>query len=128
MSITSRTQGLSDDRGGATGRVDPRLVGCAEPTDSMSRRFGIALIRGPGPARPWWFARSRPTPCRDDSGSLSFGAGGGPTPMDPEGSVTRWISLLKEGDHAAASPLWEKYFHRLVALARNRLRGTPRRA
>ena len=48
--------------------------------------------------------------------------------MDPEGSVTRWISLLKDGDRAAASPLWEKYFRRLVALSRERLRGTPRRA
>jgi DNA-directed RNA polymerase specialized sigma24 family protein len=48
--------------------------------------------------------------------------------MDPEGSVTRWISLLKDGDRAAASPLWEAYFHRLVALSRDRLRGTPRRA
>ena len=48
--------------------------------------------------------------------------------MDPEGSVTRWISQLKNGDRAAAQPLWEAYFHRLVALARDRLRGTPRRA
>jgi DNA-directed RNA polymerase specialized sigma24 family protein len=48
--------------------------------------------------------------------------------MDLEGSVTRWISQLKDGDRAAASPLWEAYFHRLVALARDRLRGTPRRA
>src|SRR5205823_14474513 len=49
-------------------------------------------------------------------------------PMDPEGSVTRWISRLKRGDRAAAQPLWQAYFHRLVALARDRLRGTPRRA
>ena len=48
--------------------------------------------------------------------------------MDPEGSVTRWIAQLKDGDRAAAQPLWEAYFHRLVALARKRLRGTPRRA
>jgi DNA-directed RNA polymerase specialized sigma24 family protein len=47
--------------------------------------------------------------------------------MDPEGSVTRWIAQLKDGDRAAAQPLWEAYFHRLVALARKRLRGTPRR-
>ena len=47
--------------------------------------------------------------------------------MDPEGSVTHWISLLKHGDRAAAPPLWEAYFHRLVALARSRLRNTPRR-
>ena len=44
--------------------------------------------------------------------------------MEPEGSVTRWIAQLKDGDRAAASPLWEAYFHRLVALARTRLRGT----
>jgi DNA-directed RNA polymerase specialized sigma24 family protein len=49
-------------------------------------------------------------------------------PMDPEGSVTRWISRLKDGDRAAAEALWRAYFHRLVALARDRLRGTPRRA
>ena len=48
--------------------------------------------------------------------------------MDTEGSVTRWISQLKNGDRAAAQPLWEAYFHRLVALARQRLRGVPRRA
>jgi DNA-directed RNA polymerase specialized sigma24 family protein len=48
--------------------------------------------------------------------------------MDPEGSVTRWISQLKNGDRAAAEALWRAYFHRLVALARDRLRGTPRRA
>src|ERR1700677_4012584 len=48
--------------------------------------------------------------------------------MDPEGSVTRWISQLKNGDRGAAEALWGAYFHRLVALARDRLRGTPRRA
>jgi DNA-directed RNA polymerase specialized sigma24 family protein len=48
--------------------------------------------------------------------------------MDTEGSVTRWISQLKNGDRDAAEALWRAYFHRLVALARKRLRGTPRRA
>jgi DNA-directed RNA polymerase specialized sigma24 family protein len=45
--------------------------------------------------------------------------------MHPEGqgSVTRWISALKHGDLAAAQPLWERYFRRLVGLARHRLRG-----
>jgi DNA-directed RNA polymerase specialized sigma24 family protein len=42
-------------------------------------------------------------------------------------SVTRWISGLRRGDQAAAQGLWEVYFHRLVALARTRLRNTPRR-
>ncbi|HJZ57290.1 MAG TPA: ECF-type sigma factor, partial [Gemmataceae bacterium] len=46
----------------------------------------------------------------------------------PGGSVTHWIDLLKAGDRAAAQPLWERYFPRLVGLARARLRGAPRRA
>jgi DNA-directed RNA polymerase specialized sigma24 family protein len=48
--------------------------------------------------------------------------------MSSAGSVTHWISRLKAGDHAAAQPLWEAYFQRLVDLARARLRGAPRRA
>jgi DNA-directed RNA polymerase specialized sigma24 family protein len=50
----------------------------------------------------------------------------GATPMDGEGSITVFLGLLKAGDRAAAQPLWDAYFHRLVALARSRLRGTPR--
>jgi DNA-directed RNA polymerase specialized sigma24 family protein len=45
---------------------------------------------------------------------------------DTEGSVTRWIWALKQGDQSAAQGLWEAYFRRLVGLARNRLRDTPR--
>jgi DNA-directed RNA polymerase specialized sigma24 family protein len=48
--------------------------------------------------------------------------------MASDGSVTRWIDSLKDGDPAAAQALWNTYFRRLVALARARLRGTPRRA
>src|SRR2546423_14922065 len=48
--------------------------------------------------------------------------------MLSRGSVTSWLNLLKRGEPAAAQPLWERYFPRLVALARTRLRGTPRRA
>ena len=44
------------------------------------------------------------------------------------GSVTHWINLLKAGDRAAAQPLWEGYFRRLVGLARQKLHGAPRRA
>jgi DNA-directed RNA polymerase specialized sigma24 family protein len=36
--------------------------------------------------------------------------------------------MLKRGDRAAAEALWGSYIHRLVALARARLGGTPRRA
>jgi DNA-directed RNA polymerase specialized sigma24 family protein len=46
---------------------------------------------------------------------------------DIGGSVTRWISALKQGDQAAAQGLWEAYFRRLVGLARARLRSAPRR-
>jgi DNA-directed RNA polymerase specialized sigma24 family protein len=44
----------------------------------------------------------------------------------PDGSVTRWIGDLKSGGAAAAQHLWERYFHRLVHLARARLRAAPR--
>jgi DNA-directed RNA polymerase specialized sigma24 family protein len=46
----------------------------------------------------------------------------------PEGSVTRWIGDLVAGDAAgsAAQKLWERYFDRLVHLARDRLRAAPR--
>jgi DNA-directed RNA polymerase specialized sigma24 family protein len=47
--------------------------------------------------------------------------------MSAPGSVTNWLSQLKDGDDAAAQPLWERYFLRMVALARKRLRGARRR-
>jgi DNA-directed RNA polymerase specialized sigma24 family protein len=46
--------------------------------------------------------------------------------MPPEGSVTRWLGPLQAGDPAAAQQLWERYFRRLVGLARKKLHGTPR--
>jgi DNA-directed RNA polymerase specialized sigma24 family protein len=48
--------------------------------------------------------------------------------MAPDGSVTRWIDRLKEGDPAAAQQLWDGYFRRMVEVARLRLRGVPRGA
>jgi RNA polymerase sigma factor (sigma-70 family) len=47
---------------------------------------------------------------------------------DAQGSITRWIGNLKAGGDAAAQPLWERYFDRLVRLARNKLRNRPGRA
>jgi DNA-directed RNA polymerase specialized sigma24 family protein len=44
----------------------------------------------------------------------------------PDGSVTRWIGDLKAGGDSAAQHLWERYFHRLVHLARARLRSARR--
>jgi len=48
--------------------------------------------------------------------------------MSSAGSVSHWISQLKARDPVAAQKVWERYFARLVNLARNRLRGQPRRA
>jgi DNA-directed RNA polymerase specialized sigma24 family protein len=42
------------------------------------------------------------------------------------GSVTCWLGNLKEGDLAAAQPLWERYFARLVGVARGKLKKVRR--
>src|SRR4051812_34799139 len=47
--------------------------------------------------------------------------------MSSDGSVTRLIGVMKDGDRDAAQRLWEAYFGRLVGLARGRLRGVSRR-
>jgi len=44
-----------------------------------------------------------------------------------EDDVTRWISQLARGDESAAQRIWERYFDRLVILAREELDGLPRR-
>src|SRR5215831_2165863 len=46
--------------------------------------------------------------------------------LQDEGSVTRWIGDLQAGGDSAAQHLWERYFHRLVHLARARLRAARR--
>src|SRR5262245_59845155 len=48
--------------------------------------------------------------------------------MEPGGEVTRWLRQLQGGDRSAAQRLWQRYFARLVGLARDRLRAAPRRA
>src|SRR5262245_7518831 len=47
--------------------------------------------------------------------------------MSANPSLTTWIGQLRVGNPEAAQPLWERYFARLVAIARNKLRGTSRR-
>jgi ECF sigma factor len=42
------------------------------------------------------------------------------------GSVTCWLGDLKGGDLAAAQPLWERYFSRLVGVARGKLKKVRR--
>jgi RNA polymerase sigma factor (sigma-70 family) len=43
------------------------------------------------------------------------------------GSVTHWIAQLNEGNRQAAQELWNRYFHRVVGLARRKLQGLPSR-
>ncbi len=47
--------------------------------------------------------------------------------MSSDGSVTHWIPALKSGDSVAAQEIWQRYYDRLVALARKRLIGSGRR-
>lgn len=47
--------------------------------------------------------------------------------MSFPGSVTHWIVALKDGDLAAAQPLWKRYYQQLVVLARNKLRSSRKR-
>jgi len=44
-------------------------------------------------------------------------------PSEEDGSITCWIDQLRAGDQSAAQPLWERYFQRLVGLARVKLRA-----
>jgi DNA-directed RNA polymerase specialized sigma24 family protein len=48
--------------------------------------------------------------------------------MSEEGSVSRWLGQCKDGVEDAFQMLWERYFPRLVGLARLCLRDAPRRA
>src|ERR1051325_667168 len=48
--------------------------------------------------------------------------------MPLQGSVSNWIGQVRQGEEQAAAQLWQRYFHRLVALARTNLRGVARRA
>jgi DNA-directed RNA polymerase specialized sigma24 family protein len=47
--------------------------------------------------------------------------------MPEDAPVTVWLDQLRAGDEGAVQPLWDRYFHRLVGLARARLRAAPKR-
>src|SRR5262249_55948531 len=69
--------------------------------------------------------RSRTLQSPSFAGDLRFREGN--EAMEPQGSVSRWLQQLQQGKTAAAQPLWERYFPRLVELARKKLRDAPRR-
>ncbi len=43
--------------------------------------------------------------------------------MTADGPVTPWLSLLRDGHPDAAQRIWDRYFRRLVGLARKKLSG-----
>jgi RNA polymerase sigma factor (sigma-70 family) len=48
--------------------------------------------------------------------------------MSERGSISRLLLDLKAGDIGTAQPLWERYYRRLVGLARKKLGDAPRQA
>jgi RNA polymerase sigma factor (sigma-70 family) len=48
--------------------------------------------------------------------------------MSSAGSVTQWLNQLQAGDPAAVDRLWERYFRRILGLARQKLPASLRRA
>ena len=47
--------------------------------------------------------------------------------MSVAGSITALVGHLQEGDQEAARLLWKRYYPRMVALARQKLKGSPPR-
>jgi RNA polymerase sigma factor (sigma-70 family) len=47
--------------------------------------------------------------------------------MSVPGSITALVERLQEGDQDAARLLWKRYYPRMVALARQKLKGSPPR-
>jgi DNA-directed RNA polymerase specialized sigma24 family protein len=46
--------------------------------------------------------------------------------MSSDGSITHWIREIQDGNQQVAQELWERYFSKLVQLARVELRGAKR--
>ena len=47
--------------------------------------------------------------------------------MNSHGSITQWLEQVKQGDSLAVQTVWNRYYHRLIGLARKKLQDTPRR-
>jgi RNA polymerase sigma factor (sigma-70 family) len=46
--------------------------------------------------------------------------------LSGEGSISRWLDPLRAGDPQAAQQLWDRYIQRLIVLAEQKLRSSPR--
>jgi RNA polymerase sigma factor (sigma-70 family) len=47
--------------------------------------------------------------------------------MTSQSSITQWLDQVKDGDGHAVQKIWERYFSRLVRMARKKLKDAPRR-
>src|SRR5262249_28101469 len=102
----------------------------------MAARTSASLVDGASRAVASACNNSPPALQSRSSSSAVLFAGGspahvrrsGPGAKSSEASVSHWISLLQSGDPHAVEPLWGRYFHRLMGLARVKLEGQPRRA
>src|SRR4029077_15667271 len=48
--------------------------------------------------------------------------------MSTEDSITTWLRAFQSGDRGAVRQLWNRYFQRMIGLARQRLGNAPRGA
>ncbi|CAN5275654.1 ECF-type sigma factor [soil metagenome] len=47
--------------------------------------------------------------------------------MSPEASVTNWLNALQGGDRVGVRGLWDRYFHQMMGIARQKLGPCPRK-
>lgn len=47
--------------------------------------------------------------------------------MQEQGSITQWLEQARHGDSVAVHAIWDRYYQRLIGLARKKLQDTPRR-
>jgi len=118
--------------GAAVPRPLPSGTAAAVTAVRVKFRLGRPIPAAPRPFRGPMASRKRPggEPWRADAagGKLSPSIRPGGIDVADGPSVTTSIALLRAGDAAAAQPLWERYFARLVAFARGKLHGVSRRA
>ena len=81
--------------------------------------------------RPWKAANAIAWMYNGKNSSSNRRDSAGPVTLmsnETTGSVTGWLSALKEGQPQAADALWQRYYERVLAVARRRLIGDSNRA
>lgn len=98
--------------------ANPGANGCGTPG-------GVPICRLPNPLR--LNDRSGVLGCAVNCASANRAVVRPTQSMANSQSVTQWIQGLKGGDEQAANELWQRYFQRMAALARQRLGEGQRR-